>query len=271
MSVLWLGADPFLHLTTAYRSVWFRGAFGSGKTLMAFATAQWLCDHQGMRHMVSNIPCVWCDVTREVVLAEHAIETGETAWTADTVFVLDEAGLFLRFADAAHEYLQYLRKLNVVLLLPSFSSVSMKLRGFIVERYQSLAWLGVPLWVWRYRLESDEWQYFAVSQWQSVYGVYSTLAMPSDDAGLSVWLREVTNEVRSKIRAAEVGHSARRSAEGVLVWVNDTVTAGGSGAGSLSPLEGRALESQFEELSEISERIRDDVSLQGAGRRRNKR
>jgi len=192
------GALPY-SLLKVWRSVWIRGRFGGGKTSLAMAWAKMLKDSGFVRYIISNTPCVWADnfVIRsrddmQMVGYKHLQpRITKDEYTLDVAVVLDEAGLFLRMGKKADEFSAFLRKMNVVLIMPSVRSVHASLRSFQVTRLLNLSKFGLPAWMYKYRLtdggERDEEKFLWVRPGQ-VFGYYDTYAFPVDDLGISEFL-----------------------------------------------------------------------------------
>ena len=275
-NVSFYNADAFLHLVPAYRSLWIKGHYGGGKTLLSFALARWLCEHQGYRYILSNMPSVWSERTPDdIVLNEEIQESGEVVITADAIFILDEGGLFMRFAEQADQYLAFLRKLNIVVLCPSVMPVSMRLRSFTCKREYDFSWLGFPIWIYSYKVEGEKDSYFAVMHYSNIYGVYSTVAPPSDDAGLSIYLKEITAHVKKRQQTLGVGIRRMREIESVSEQFASSLQDGGGQAytvGPLPPLESGDFKQTVSELQELTASQEDYLSalskIQKRGNRR---
>lgn len=194
MSVF-LGGDLYFSYVKMYRSMWMGGRYGGGKTALAVATARELVRRHGYRHVVSNIPVSFAanwDWEGRKWRGFDAVEPREVDGfpRLDTVVVLDEGGLFLETKRKVREFVAFLRKLNVVLLLPSVEEPHARLRKVLVERQFNFFRFGVPMWMYRVRtkghLYRDE---FSFLWWRpDVFDQYDTDAVPTDDAGISRWL-----------------------------------------------------------------------------------
>ena len=102
----------------------------------------------------------------------------------DAILILDEAGEFLGSRSQANEWLAYLRKLNVVLLLPSVRPPASDVRFLNVGRTMNWNVIGVPCWTYAGHLDGvggvDE--KFTFYWWfpSEIYGIYDTDGFPSD-------------------------------------------------------------------------------------------
>ncbi|MEA4910184.1 MAG: hypothetical protein VB089_21360 [Anaerolineaceae bacterium] len=129
----------------------------------------------------------------------------------DTVVVLDEAGLFLKSSQDAEEYQAALRKMNVVILLPSVQPPTSRLKFLTVYRAFNLETLGIPGWLYKYHLkvgyehESDWFLWWNPSE---IYGIYSTEDFPSDDEGIGTWIAGQKDELQRRQGRTRVRRSA---------------------------------------------------------------
>jgi len=182
-----VSADVFLGLVRLYRLLWISGRYGGGKTALAYRIAYDLLQSGFVRYVVSNTDSVWSSKFEDVV--PRYDERGMPI--LDTCVILDEGGLFLKTTKDADEYMSFLRKLNVILLMPSVTPVSSRLRSLNVMREFNARRIGLPIWMYKYTLsqgvirESERFYWFNP---QEIYGIYDTFATPVDDTGISDWL-----------------------------------------------------------------------------------
>lgn len=170
-------ADGALQLVRQYRSVWFGGRMGGGKTSLAFKIAAWLVDNGYAKYVLSNIPCAFADDLPRIA---RNIEDGQYL---NTVIVADEGGIFMkRSKDAAH-FNAFMRKFNTYLLVPSVEPPSSALKKFQIMRLFSLSPAGIPLWIYRVRINvpgANHQHYFGWWKPSEMFGVYDTQAVPLD-------------------------------------------------------------------------------------------
>lgn len=244
-------ADGFLYSIPAYKMLWLKGRFGGGKSLLAYACAEWLLAKQDFRFLVSNIPSVWGDKANDVFPSGLRVMGDEVK--LDAVFILDEAGLFMRFAHQADKFLAFLRKFNVVILAPSVLPVSMLLRTFTVKREYDFSWLGVPAYVYRYKIEQET-GLFTLWRPSTLFGIYSTTATPADDAGLAEMLTEVTKYARKKQK--ESGYDDRYIGQGfdVVEELTSDENKRQLSAGEISQV---GISSEVAQLEEFAESFAD--------------
>lgn len=192
------GVNTFLAAVQTYRYCWLRSRPGSGKTALAFRLAYELVSSGRFRYILSNCRSVWADGPESVVLREGQY--------VDAVLILDEGGMFLDYGHKAKRWLAYLRKMNLVVLLPSVMKPAIVMRSFSVKRIINWEIIGVPVWTYRYRLSDAEdisRDFFHWVNPAEIYGVYDTQGFPSDGAGLEDWLLRWT-----KAAAAVAGYES---------------------------------------------------------------
>jgi hypothetical protein len=187
---------PFLSLVRTERICYFGGRTGSGKTALAFRTAYDLVRTGFSRYLLTNVPCVWADSPSDVVVRDGQY--------LDVCIVLDEAGQFLRMGRDAEAFISAMRKLNVVLLLPSHRPVPRSCDQLRVRMVFDFTLVGLPVWLYavRYRLERGADKYYL--WWvrpSEIFGVYDTQYFATGDAGLSEWM------AGQKARLANAGGS----------------------------------------------------------------
>lgn len=187
---------PFLSLVRTERVCYFGGRTGSGKTALAFRVAYELVRTGFSRYLLTNVPCVWADSPSDVVVRDGQY--------LDVCIVLDEAGQFLRMGRDAEAFISAMRKLNVVLLLPSHRPVPRSCDQLRVRMVFDFTLVGLPVWLYavRYRLEKGADKYYL--WWvrpSEIFGVYDTQYFATGDAGLSDWM------VGEKAKLANAGGS----------------------------------------------------------------
>lgn len=183
------GLDNVLPLIEGERILAIVGRYGSGKSAMAFRLGYELIKRKKAKHLVSNIPCVWSVPPKEMRLEEKRL---------NSVVILDEAGQFLQTGRQASAFILGLRKLNTILILPSKLDVPRKVRAVTLERVFNAQVVGLPLWVYRWRLASGSRKDTGLIYWSNpheIFGVYSTSAYPLTDGGFSKILHGIVREV----------------------------------------------------------------------------
>lgn len=174
----WL-ADNFMQNVRLFRTLWIRSRTGSGKTALAFRVAHELQNTGSIRYILSNCRSPWVDNIDSVELREGQF--------VDAALIMDEAGLFMYDLNRSRKYLSFMRKMNIVLIMPTVQAPSILCQGFQVKRLMNLGVIGLPLWVFRSRIrDSEEVMYETFGWWNpdEIFGTYDTEGFPSDDAGI---------------------------------------------------------------------------------------
>lgn|SRR5690554_3811753 len=196
-----IGGEIIVGMLQTFRVIWIGGRYGGGKTALAFRLAYELLDSGFSRYLLSNCRSVWGDAPADVVLREGRY--------LDTVVILDEGGLFLRTGKDADDFLAFLRKLNVVLIVPSVKPPAPAVRMVSVQRTANLQSIGLPAWVYtasvEYGRQRDR-ERFLWWQPSEIYGVYDTADVPVDDCGIGDYLLA---EVDKLVKASGHGTSRR--------------------------------------------------------------
>lgn len=192
-----ISAHTFLNYVKDYRVLWLSGRYGGGKTALSYRIAYELVAFYGFRYILSNIKSVWDDRFEDVVLRDGVY--------ADAVVILDEGGLFLETSRDAKAFLAFLRKLNIVLVVPSVTPPASKLQFLSVQRVMDISRIfPLPIWAYRFDLVSGHIRETEMFYWwrpSEIFGVYDTLAFPEDDGGLGRYFNEWT-----KLAQAHTGY-----------------------------------------------------------------
>jgi len=176
---LW-GGHLLLRYIENYRVVWLGGRYGSGKTALAFMIAHELMKTGRYHYIFSNTASVWNDDPDKAVLRpdEAGIET-----FIDCIIILDEAGEFMATRSQAQAWLSYLRKLNIVLILPSVLPPANDVRFVTVRREFDMSVIGIPIWFYKMSMSIGDIDETHKFQWflpQCIYGIYDTLSLTQD-------------------------------------------------------------------------------------------
>lgn len=177
------GGNTLYEYLRMYRCCWLRGRMGSGKTALAHKLAYDLISAGHFRYLVSNIRSVWNDAPADVLLREGVF--------VDAVIILDEGGIFAEGSYKAKKYLQYLRKMNCCVMVPSFLKPAAVMRDFSIKRSINWEIAGIPVWSYRYFVTDGVDNYHDWFHWirpYEVFGVFDTGGFPSSDAGLEDWM-----------------------------------------------------------------------------------
>lgn len=192
-----INASVALGYLKTYRVVHIDGRYGGGKTALAYRLAYELLEQGFAKYLVSNVKSIWNDDPAQIQLTQHP----DGQLTADVVAIIDEGGLFLKLGYDADKYLAFLRKLNIVLIIPSVRLPARDLRYLTIYRAFNAQIVGVPAWFYRLDLargKARERDYFVWTNPSEIFGIYDTLGFPSDDAGLSDYVKRWTDEAASK-------------------------------------------------------------------------
>lgn len=249
-----INAANMVTLLQTFRVVHFAGRPGGGKTALAYRLAYELLVSHGYRYVLSNCNDVWSDAPADIRPRVNPI-TGEPQFL-DAVVILDEAGVVFESGAHAREFLAAIRKLNIVILLPSYEDPPPRVRHLQIERKFYLNPVGVPLWWYTCKLSTKNTRERLEFGWwrpSEIFGVYDTSDFMYDDGGIGEFLRSFVAAKAEKSRKRRGVNSGRR-AQGEISY---GMAAGGG---------------DFEALQDAAEEIRDAVSvLQSNGKKRRSR
>lgn len=164
------------HSLSVFRCVWLAGRPGSGKTALSVKLALGLVSDGWARRIVSNIALV--GVGRLL----GRVDTMEQARAyEDSVLILDEAWQYLGRGVSVKEvraWFAQIRHFNQFLILPSVLALTDQAKSFEVRRTLNLVSIGIPLWVYAWKIHSgslkDQGRFFWIRP-QSVFGLYNHL------------------------------------------------------------------------------------------------
>lgn len=164
------------------RAAWIGGRVGSCKTSLAYRLAyEFMSDKSyGMRYLLSNCPDVWRDKLSDV---QHTEQN-----TLDCVIVLDEGGQFLD-GRLTKSFTAFLRKQNIILLIPSTYPPPRKLQEVSIGSVVNFTSIGLDLIAYKTVVRGigyrDE---FSFQWWKSseIYGVYDTNAYSGEIDALAI-------------------------------------------------------------------------------------
>lgn len=169
-----VGGEPVLQAVHQFRSVWVKGRYGGGKTLLSVVLAHRLAERYGYE-IASNIP----------VTGGRLLKPSSAPPKSRTVVLFDEAWLALGEGVGQKRILQYmafLRKQDLVLLMPSVLELGKKAFYLWIRRRYNFGVFGIPLWVYEWGMRGA-WKKKDIStfmMWfpQRAFGSYDTLAQP---------------------------------------------------------------------------------------------
>lgn len=208
----------FLHVLCGVRILYLRGSFGTGKTALAFQIAHDLIKDFGFTNVISNVSSVW---------TEHLpvpLDRGRL----NSVLILDEAGLFMKKQDDLEDFLAFLRKLNIVVIMPSVMP-AFKLPYVITSKRLGTDLFGRPLYEYRMGYE----RYSFTKRVHHIYGIYDTLQMVTSAHEIGAFITQTIKDVQNggysevdkrefKARNWMTEHSLNRRDEvSHPYWLND--------------------------------------------------
>lgn len=184
-----LGGDLFWSMLLAYKTVWFMGRYGAGKTSLAVMCAARLLQEKRVEKIVSNIPMSFSTLIKPPTYDENGdvkFESVEKLLHAG--ILLDEAWMYVDDRQATMDYAGFIRKFDHYLLMPSVFPVNARLSYFYVQRIFNGYSLGLPMWFYRWNINNKgikENGTFAILNPHAVFGHYPTDFVPGDDGYIS--------------------------------------------------------------------------------------
>lgn len=191
--------DAFLSTLPKVRHLYISGMLGGGKTLLAYYLAMLALREGWVDRIISNIP------SPISITAEDAADIRHSA------IILDEAWQFLSTRAEAVSYGAALRKLGVLLLMPSVFPPNQLLSSFSAQRLLNLYPLGLPVWVYRYYLGYRSFRdsgVFCFLNPHLVAGWYDTEAYPAEDYGIAARLDAAVTALKIET-ARRLGRAAK--------------------------------------------------------------
>lgn len=246
-----INADTLIANVKSFRILWLMGRPGSFKTSLAFRIAYELLECGFSRYLISNVRSPWRDDPEKVVLKDGKY--------ADCVCVIDEGGLFLKTGHDAESFIAFTRKLNIVLLIPSYTPPTQRLRPLFVQRVMGLNTIGLPAQIYNMNLNYGGIQEKGRFIWRNpaeVFGCFDSDAMASDDGGMVDYVQRWTAEASKTTRTITKYKEGARSGFKISGFDDTGASEAGGGqvAAELSAVESqrRASESFLEAAEEIS-------------------
>lgn len=214
-----IGADVFLHNLHSFRTVRVDGRYGSGKTLLSVAIAKYFNEKFGY-HIKSNVPVYLDGVVKDLPICncekcmatyKDMLASGELLFPQNhTLVIYDEAWLTFRTGVSAkkmNDYLAFIRKVDLIMIMPSVLGLARDAAQLYVERVGNLGVLGLPIWIYQWgvtgKTVKDSGGKFVLWRPASYFGTYSTYAQPPMMDGLfnlgQVDRKAVMNQVLEKM------------------------------------------------------------------------
>ncbi|MEM9952153.1 MAG: hypothetical protein AAF846_11160 [Chloroflexota bacterium] len=172
-----VGHETFYRYVQDRRIVYIGGKLGGGKTSLAFRIAWDLMQTGRFRYIISNVNSVWNEDPSDVILRDGV--------KVDAVVILDEAGDFMRTEREARQWIRNLRKINVVLILPSFDTPASVAKAIAIENTFNGYGIFIPYYRYTGKLKSTTYtEDISFGWWKphEIYGIYDTDGFPSDNA-----------------------------------------------------------------------------------------
>lgn len=171
--------DEFVNSISKIRTLYISGFLGGGKTMLAFFLAAYAEANGWTDRTVSNIP------------SPISVTAEDIPDIRGSGVILDEAWQFLSARSEAVSYGAALRKLGVLLLMPSVFPPSAVLSAFSAQRFLNGYIFGIPVWGYKYYLNyksfKDKGTFWLVNP-HLMAGWYDTEAYPAEDYGISAGL-----------------------------------------------------------------------------------
>lgn len=169
-----LMADEFLYFLRNYRAVWIQGRLGGGKTSLAVILAGYLKTKGEVQRVHANFPCSFSE------------KPGNLLYNAANI--VDETHTFISSRKGVDTYNQFLRKLGIVLLMPSVLPPHYLLTKFSVQRLFNGYFAGLPVWIYKWILSYRNIQEkgnFAIWEPHHIFPFYDTRQIPFSDGGIA--------------------------------------------------------------------------------------
>lgn len=166
-----------------YRMVWIPGAFGNGKTLLAFGIYANYFLPRGYR-LISNTRSIWTEDNLDNVQMN---ENGHLK----AFILIDEGGQFFTEGDDIRELLRNPRKMDYVLCFPSFHPPHRSAQIFQMQPTWSFRSAGIPLINYDWYVKIGQYKTKGSFKWslfQEIYGTYSSQNPGASPATIRKWL-----------------------------------------------------------------------------------
>jgi len=168
----------FLRLLRDYRVAWLAGRYGSYKTALSVMICIEYLERGWVDYAVGNFP------------AAPFTDWGRIPELRDVIVVLDEGGNWLN-DKSFNEVTAFLRKRNIVLLIPSVQPPNLKARTLNLQMVFNANSLGID-WIF-YACKLD---YLNIKEtyrlnWRGtkeIFGLYDTEYAPTDGDGIIEWI-----------------------------------------------------------------------------------
>jgi hypothetical protein len=188
-----LASNGFLDVFVFTQTVYIGGRPGGGKTHLAYVLGCWLLSNGYVDGVISNIPMNIRHTPVTVPVFRQAI-------------ILDESWIYLSDKGSVFRYAGFVRKDEDYLILPAVYPVHRLLMRFTVERVFNAFSIGIPAWVYGWRLDRlsvKEKGHFVVFHPECAFGCFDTKAKPRTDGGIVKAIQETSGNLLDDMREDE--------------------------------------------------------------------
>jgi hypothetical protein len=165
-----INGEDFFESFAGVRDVFITGRKGSGKTLLAFAMADYALKNKFVTGVFANIP--------------HNFPVAKSV--KDAFVIVDESWQFIdnRFSKSTFSFMgAWSRKTGSLWAFPSVYGVDLRVRNLQVERIADINLLPVRAWLYKWSNCWGDKGHFMLVRPEQYYGTYDTKAIPVDDGG----------------------------------------------------------------------------------------
>ncbi len=165
-----LNGEDFFESFSGVRDVFITGRKGSGKTLLAFAMADYALTNKFVKGVFANIP--------------HNFPVARSV--KDAFVIVDESWQFIdnRFSKSTFSFMgAWSRKTGSLWAFPSVYGVDLRVRNLQVERIADINLLPIRAWLYKWVNCWGDKGHFLLVRPEEYYGTYDTKAIPVDDGG----------------------------------------------------------------------------------------
>lgn len=185
-----VNAHEFLANVQDARMCYIGGKLGKGKTSLAVRIAQEFLERD--YRLITNIRCVWNDVWDDVNFLD---EFGHLK----AVVIIDEGGAELKSTAMIERSMQYLAKMDLIVLMPSKSIPVRSFKSVECEVMYSWKPIGIPLVRYRWKSNESNKEDGGTFLWwnpNKVYGIYSRQDPGASFFEVAEWLVERAERYR---------------------------------------------------------------------------
>lgn len=212
MKTQFLLGQAFLDTFVFTQTVYIGGRPGGGKTHLAYVLGCWLLVNNYVDGVISNIPMNIRKPVKVPVFRQ--------------AIILDESWIYLSDRGSVFRYAGFVRKDEDYLILPAVYPVHRLLMRFTVERVFNAFSIGLPAWVYGWRLDRlsvKEKGHFIVYHPELCFGCFDTKAKPRTDGGIVKAIAETSgNLLEEQDKEEEEDDKIKEALEDVLDGVDES-------------------------------------------------